>query len=251
MNTLKRLSWNSSTDPAQPNLLPPGTRSPGYAHTPSPQHSPVASPSSPAYPFPTVPAAVTRPQVERQTLHRSLSAVSSLLVALDAFREVSLAQAKALKNVAKAERELAMCFGDKVEPGARNDVIGELSSCSDCRRSELISPSRARPSVIASALQASSAMFETLAEVDSKHAKVVKKEYESLNELAGKWFTKTSVRLSQALNHLQLEADHLTPSVTERGEDFRRVPRSARPQGAEGDRQLRKDSAASAEAYDV
>lgn len=125
MNTLKRLSWNRSTDPAHPNLLPPGARSPSYAHTPSPQHSPLASPSSPAHPFPNVPAAAPKSQVERQTLHRSLSAVSSLLVALDAFREVSQAQSKALKNVAKAERELALCFGDKVEPGARNDVIGE------------------------------------------------------------------------------------------------------------------------------
>ncbi|ORY76296.1 hypothetical protein BCR35DRAFT_305969 [Leucosporidium creatinivorum] len=202
MNTLKRLNWNnSSTDPAQPNLLPPGARSPGYAHTPSPQQSPGASPSSPAYPFPSIPAAASKPQVERQTLHRSLSAVSSLLVALDALREVSQAQAKALKNVAKAEKELAICFGDKVEPGARNDVI-------------------------ASALQASSSMFETLAEVDLKHAKVVKKEYESLNELAGKWFTKTS-KEEKAFDESLAQLDYKVQKATAAYEKTR--PRAPKP----------------------
>lgn len=68
-------------------------------------------------------------------------------------------------------------------------------------------PSCSRPSMTASALQASSSMFEAFGEVDLKHAKFVKKEYESLNELAGKWFAKTSVRLSPSCT--EARADQL------------------------------------------
>jgi hypothetical protein len=129
MNALKRLSWNSTGDQQQPHLVPPSGRSPQPGtHTPlSYAISPRSAPSSPSYPFPIVPAPpVFKPQVERPTLHKSLAALSGLLVALDEYRDLSAASAKAQKKVAKACKEVAATFGDKVEPGARSEVICEL-----------------------------------------------------------------------------------------------------------------------------
>lgn len=64
--------------------------------------------------------------MERQTLHRSLQTLGQLLLELDRYRDLAAALAKSQKNVAKAQREVASCFGDKVEPGARNSVIGKF-----------------------------------------------------------------------------------------------------------------------------
>lgn len=46
----------------------------------------------------------------------------------------------------------------------------------------------------ADALLESSAMYETLGEVDQKLAKFVQNEYESINDFTSKYFKKTAVR---------------------------------------------------------
>ncbi|GAA5879788.1 hypothetical protein JCM1840_001897 [Sporobolomyces johnsonii] len=174
---LKRISgtFSQSSD----HLVPP-PRSPSGATIPLPSPPNVLSRSdpspSPSYPFPYTPASSQptkkQQQLDRPTLHKTLAALSALLVALDELRESNGAQAKAQKRVAKAVKELAGCWGDKVAQGARDPVVGE-SSVSD-------------------ALLASAGMYETLADVDAKHAKAVQQEYESINEVASKYFKKTA-----------------------------------------------------------
>ncbi|GAA5911232.1 hypothetical protein JCM5296_001328 [Sporobolomyces johnsonii] len=181
---LKRISgtFSQSSD----HLLPP-PRSPSGATIPLPSPPNVLSRSdpspSPSYPFPYTPASSQptkkQQQLDRPTLHKTLAALSALLVALDELRESTGAQAKAQKRVAKAAKELAGCWGDKVAQGAREPVVGE-SSVSD-------------------ALLASAGMYETLADVDAKHAKAVQQEYESINDLSSKYFKKTAVQRGESL----------------------------------------------------
>ena len=115
---LKRLSFTS--DSATPFLAPP---TPG-ARTPN-DSSPNPRSTSPSYPFPPTP---TGAQVERTTLHKSLTSLSALLVALDEYRSLVAGLARAERKVGKLSRELGGTFGDKVEGGARSEVVGE-SAC--------------------------------------------------------------------------------------------------------------------------
>lgn len=128
---LKRLSGGFNTN--EPYLVPPSLQQ--QAPSQSPRSRPLSLPPSPARSAPPSPNNASSnqgsyfplvPQVDRPTLHRSLGALSSLLVALDEVRDLAQRTAKAHKRVAKVEREIAASFGDKVENGARNDVIGEL-----------------------------------------------------------------------------------------------------------------------------
>ncbi|GAA5821586.1 hypothetical protein JCM3770_005304 [Rhodotorula araucariae] len=174
---LKRLS---GTFTGGALLLPPspGARSPGLV--PSPRTSPVQSPvplphspgQSPGYPFPLQPPR-TQPEqrrgIERATLHKSLAALSALLVALDDLREAKLAHAKAEKRVVKALKELATGFTDK---GA--------------------GPHGGKSDVVAEALGAAAGMMDAIGETEGKHAKAVQKEYEALNDTVSKFFKRTA-----------------------------------------------------------
>ncbi|BGP20122.1 hypothetical protein JCM10213v2_008257 [Rhodosporidiobolus nylandii] len=181
---LKRVSGaftkDSSGDPAL--LIPPGSR-PGPPSpsrlaksprgSPSSQTTahPLGSPSSPSYPFPYVPPAASPTpgrSFERKTLHQSLAALSAVLVALDEVRDTTAARAKAEKRLAKAVRDFGGGFSAKAAgPAGASEVIVE-------------------------ALGGCAGMYETLAEVDGKHAKAVQKEYEAVNELASRYFRKTA-----------------------------------------------------------
>ncbi|GAA5945075.1 hypothetical protein JCM1841_002041 [Sporobolomyces salmonicolor] len=120
-----------------------GTFSQSSDHLLLPPHSPIPLPSppnvvsrsdlspSPSYPFPYTPSS-SQPtkrqhQLDRPTLHKTLAALSALLVALDELRQSTGAQAKAQKRVSKAIKELAGCWGNKVAQGARDPIVGESS----------------------------------------------------------------------------------------------------------------------------
>ncbi|GAA6004622.1 uncharacterized protein JCM10292_005695 [Rhodotorula paludigena] len=193
---LKRLSGPFSKDSSEPALLlppPPGPRSfSSSSPRTSPSLRPVSLPpvspiqrtgrgggASPGYPFPqqTAPpspsharsASGSQQGIERATLHKTLAALSGLLVALDELRETKLAESKAERRVAKALKEVAGGFTEKGAGGAggKSDVVVE-------------------------ALMSASTMLDTLGEVDGKHAKAVQKEYEALNDLVSKFFKRTA-----------------------------------------------------------
>lgn len=121
-------------------------------------------------PLPTTPGASTSAAtvvssanahlVERPDLHKSLKALESLLVNLDEYRDLSARLAKVEKKLAKSTSELE-----------RTKVV-------------LDTP--------AQTLQLTSTMFEGLAEVSSKHAKHVQKEYEAVNDACAKYFKKVA-----------------------------------------------------------
>ena len=117
---LKRLSFSN---PTEPFLVPPSLQAASTPRTPLSADPSRSAPPSPTQQqgsyFPALPV------VERATLHRSLAALSGLLVALDEVRDLAARLAKANKKVGKAQKELASTFGDKVEPGARSDVVGQ------------------------------------------------------------------------------------------------------------------------------
>lgn len=186
---LKRLSAQFNKDsPNDPALLlpPPGARSPAPLSprsSPSLASVPLPSPTSPfgsSYPFPSAPPSSGRSErggrreeegrkaIDRQALHKTLSSLSNLLIALDDLRETSLARAKAEKRLAKAAREVSSGFGERAGGGRCDEAYEALSAAAE--------------------------MLETLQEVDEGHAKLVKKEYEGVNESVGRYFRKTSVR---------------------------------------------------------
>ncbi len=194
----------SSYDPASPSpnhLLPPTTQSasvalpqPQYASrqvSPQSSHSMLHSPAARASPQPHSPSAhqqyfdippravspaATTPHpvsplappsssadvhlVERPDLHKSLKALETLLVNLDEYRDLSARLAKVQKRLAKSASDLE-----------RNKVV-------------LDTPSQT--------LQISSTMFDGLADVASRHAKHIQKEYEALNDACAKYFKKVA-----------------------------------------------------------
>ncbi|GAA5848612.1 hypothetical protein JCM9279_002717 [Rhodotorula babjevae] len=184
---LKRISGtfaSTSSDPAF--LLAPPPPSPGArgSKPASPRSSPRLSPTplasprpssaaSNAYPFPPQPQ--EHPGIDRATLHKSLAALSALLVALDDLRSLKLQHAKAQRRVAKALKDLAGGFtGDGKGAGA-SAAVG-----------------RARSDVVVEALGAAGTMLDALGETEGKHAKVVQKEYEALNDSISKYFKRTA-----------------------------------------------------------
>lgn len=98
--------------------------------------------------------------VERADLHKSLKAVESLLVNLDEYRDLSARLAKVERKLAKSASELE-----------RTKVVLETPS---------------------QTLQLASTMFEGLAEVSSRHAKHVQREYEAVNDACAKYFKKVA-----------------------------------------------------------
>ncbi|GAA5985725.1 hypothetical protein JCM10908_007087 [Rhodotorula pacifica] len=200
---LKRISTSFTKDSASNDLAsllippPPGARTPGgYV---SPRTSPLpASPSRTSlgsYPFPSAPpspklrggggasspalrsaaapsaaaaAAAGDRSLDRVVLHKTLTGLSALLVALDELRDTSQAQSRARKHVAKATRDLATGFSPK---GA-----GAEGRCPE----------------VEDALMSCATMMEALYEVEEKHAKSLRKEYEGLNEAVARYFRKTA-----------------------------------------------------------
>ncbi|KAK4703168.1 hypothetical protein P7C70_g3051, partial [Phenoliferia sp. Uapishka_3] len=164
---LKRISFNKEPEPylVPPSLQPQyNSVAPGSPRTPLPPSPSRSAPPSPSLQNQTQAGSYfpIQPTVDRPTLHRSLAALSNLLVALDEVRDLAGKTAKANKKVAKAQRELGATFGDKVENGARSDIVG-------------------------AALLASAGMFENLSEVDGKHAKKEEKSFdETISALDGK-----------------------------------------------------------------
>ncbi|GAA5915364.1 hypothetical protein JCM6882_000233 [Rhodosporidiobolus microsporus] len=178
---LKRISFQKDKDPA---FLVPPTRAAGAGSSSplnrSPRSSPSngtvplppVSPSSPSYPFPyvpppSVPAGPPR-SLERPVLHKSLAALSGLLIALDELRETTSARTKAVKRVSKAVKELAGGFTEKsAGAGGKSEVIVE-------------------------ALGGCASMLEALLDVDQKAAKTLEKDYEAINDSAAKYFKRTA-----------------------------------------------------------
>lgn len=129
---LKRLSF---TNQAEPYLVPPSLQSQGGQSPPGSPRTPLSAnlPPSPSRSAPSSPSQQPQggsyfplqPIVDRPTLHRSLAALSGLLVCLDEVRDLAARIAKANKKAAKAQRDLASTFGDKVENGARSDIVGQ------------------------------------------------------------------------------------------------------------------------------
>ncbi|KAJ1024096.1 hypothetical protein NDA16_002935 [Ustilago loliicola] len=136
--------------------LPTRAVSPGLATSPN-----AASPLAQPLPTPSAqPSSNDVNLIERPDLHKSLKALESLLVNLDEYRDLSARLAKVEKKLAKSASELE-----------RTKVV-------------LDTP--------AQTLQVSSAMFEGLAEVSSRHAKHVQKEYETVNDACAKYFKKVA-----------------------------------------------------------
>ncbi|SCZ98319.1 BZ3500_MvSof-1268-A1-R1_Chr3-2g06293 [Microbotryum saponariae] len=103
------------------------------------------------------------PRIDRAALHRSLSAWSTLLAALDDYRVACSTMASVEKSLVKALKEMAGQFGEKVEFGSRNEAV-------------------------ATGLLATLVLFDGLQDVDQKHAKSVQREYEALNSLSATFF---------------------------------------------------------------
>ncbi|GAA5871542.1 hypothetical protein JCM3774_006290 [Rhodotorula dairenensis] len=207
---LKRISNSFTKDSIRshdlpPLLLPPPPPLPG-AHASgsvSPRSSPLTlgSPSrfanSGSYPFPTPlmprqrtpsparltprpsgftavplssapPSATGERSLERPVLHRTLTNLSALLVALDELRDTTQAQTRARNRVARASRDLATGFSVKgAGPGGTcREIEDALTSCAE--------------------------MMETLHEVEERHAKSLRKEYEGLNEAVARYFRRTA-----------------------------------------------------------
>ncbi|CDS02124.1 hypothetical protein [Sporisorium scitamineum] len=108
----------------------------------------------------TAPLATDVHLVERPDLHKSLKALESLLVNLDEYRDLTTRLAKIEKKLAKSTSELE-----------RTKVV-------------LDTPSQT--------LQLTSTMFEGLADVSSRHAKHVQREYEAVNDACAKYFKKVA-----------------------------------------------------------
>ena len=136
--------------------LPTRSLSPGLATSPN-----AASPLAQPLPTPSAqPSANDAILVERSDLHKSLKALESLLVNLDEYCHLSA-------HLAKVEKKLA-------------------KSASQLERTKIVLDTPAQT------LQVSSAMFEGLAEVSSRHAKHVQKEYEAVNDACAKYFKKVA-----------------------------------------------------------
>lgn len=164
-------SARASPQPQSPSMqpqqyfdLPSRSVSPGAANSPrplSPFGQPLATPgafesTSTSKPIPSSDVHL----VERPDLHKSLKALESLLVNLDEYRDLAARLAKVEKKMAKSASELE-----------RTKVVRETPS---------------------QTLQVSSTMFEGLAEVSSRHAKHVQKEYEAVNDACAKYFKKVA-----------------------------------------------------------
>lgn len=112
--------------------------------------------------------------LDRNGLQKSLLALENLLQCLDEYRELNVRLVKAQKRLAKASRELAV--GLPCTPNEKPDAIGAV-------RLSIASPKMHRTSGrTGKALMASSGLFESLSEVDSRFAKAITKEYDTVRK---------------------------------------------------------------------
>ncbi|GAA5958256.1 hypothetical protein JCM3765_004770 [Sporobolomyces pararoseus] len=160
---LKRLSGTFSQSSDQLLLVPP-------AAPISPNLSSNSAPSSPhslrqqqsGYPFPpTQPQQEPQQTLDRTNLHKTLKSFSNLLTALVELRSTTLLHSKAEKKLGKALKE-----------------VGSINGWGS--------------TIIPEALLASSIMFETLGETDSKFSKLIQNQYELIHDLTNKYFKKTA-----------------------------------------------------------
>ncbi|PWN51267.1 hypothetical protein IE53DRAFT_57362 [Violaceomyces palustris] len=165
------LPWGSSfrSSPATQYFdIPPTYRGPG---TPTPQSGPSQQPLAQSLgrsPSPSFSAlngsnnAQPPPDasIERNELHKSLKAMETLLVNLDEYRDLTAKIAKVEKKIAKSATELE-----------KSKAIKEAPS---------------------KTFQISAAVFESLNDVSSKHAKSIQREYEALNEICAKYFKRVA-----------------------------------------------------------
>ncbi|SPO31531.1 uncharacterized protein UTRI_06462_B [Ustilago trichophora] len=178
------LYGSRQVSPQSSQTLLHSARASPQPYSPSAQHhyfdlptravSPIAGATPPpisplAHPLPTPSASTSALKpvssadvnlVERPDLHKSLKALESLLVNLDEYRDLSARLAKVEKKLAKSASELE-----------RTKVVQDTP---------------------AQTLQITSTMFEALAEVSSRHAKHVQKEYEAVNDACAKYFKKVA-----------------------------------------------------------
>ncbi|CAD6913268.1 unnamed protein product [Tilletia controversa] len=159
---------------APPSLTPPP---PGQQQQQQQQYSPLPSPvrfmagTSPAQTVDDsytsfVPAPVSQPAasdvapLDRNDLPKVLRSLEGLLVGLDEYRELAQKMAKIEKKIAKSASEISKIKSVRHVP---SQVLG------------------------CSALH-----FDSLNEVDSKHAKLVQKEYEAVNDACAKYFKRVA-----------------------------------------------------------
>ncbi|GAC76227.1 hypothetical protein PANT_20c00013 [Moesziomyces antarcticus T-34] len=159
-----------SPQSSQSMLHSPAARASPQPHSPSAQQqyfdippravSPAALSPQPVSPLAPPSSSADVHLVERPDLHKSLKALETLLVNLDEYRDLSARLAKVQKRLAKSASDLE-----------RNKVV-------------LDTPSQT--------LHISSTMFDGLADVASRHAKHIQKEYEALNDACAKYFKKVA-----------------------------------------------------------
>jgi hypothetical protein len=119
--------------------------------------------------------------------------LSTLLVALDELRDASQTQSRARKRVAKASRDLAAGFST---PSTKGGVGAE----GECRE-------------VDDAFKSCAMMMDALYEVEERHAKALRKEYEALNEAVARYFRRTAVSpISPLFRLVALRAHVLIPT---------------------------------------
>ncbi|KAM0746114.1 hypothetical protein T439DRAFT_360689 [Meredithblackwellia eburnea MCA 4105] len=202
---LKRLSFNSKDDVSY--LIPPAHQPPSSPSSPS-RTSPLPSPThlqlqqlQGSY-FPPIPS------ISRPTLHKTLTALTALLVAWDELRDLAASTARAEKRFARALRELGSGFGQA--------SVSASASVSDGGRGEVVEKS----------LAATASLFDALGEVDLKYSKLMQKEYEGTNELVGKFFKKIA-KEEKALDELLSSLDSKVQKATLSYEKSRPKPPSS------------------------
>ncbi|KAE8266660.1 hypothetical protein A4X09_0g5684 [Tilletia walkeri] len=108
---------------------------------------------------PSAPSADVTP-LDRNDLHKVLRSLEGLLVGLDEYRDLAQKMAKIEKKIAKSASEISKIKSIRHVP---SQVLG------------------------CSALH-----FDSLNEVDSKHSKLVQKEYEAINDACAKYFKRVA-----------------------------------------------------------
>ncbi|KAK0544799.1 hypothetical protein OC846_005923 [Tilletia horrida] len=107
-----------------------------------------------------MPASDANNNLDRNDLHKVLRSLEGLLVGLDEYRDLALKMAKVEKKIAKSAAEIAKIKSVKHVP---SQVLG----CSGLH-------------------------FDAMNETNTKHAKLVQKEYEAVNEACAKYFKRVA-----------------------------------------------------------
>jgi hypothetical protein len=118
---------------------------------------------------------------ERGDVHKSCKALEAIVNLCNDYCEAAAAVVQLQKKLAKALRDAAVLK-------CTTEIAGEQSGvCVHCRGSSTSAIGR-----LANALNGSATIFEVLADVDNKFAKVADKECEGMSSEVKKWFKKLS-----------------------------------------------------------